>query len=150
MSVNQRRGIALNLTAQIVTAYVGCNDTETGSLPNIVRSILNTILELQAADTLAGVEVDDRSHPHHQSASDIANEGFVVCLEDGLKMKVLKRHLLTAHGLTPAQYREKWALPDDHPMVATDYRKYRSVLAKESGLGLNPFKRPDGVGAVRR
>jgi predicted transcriptional regulator len=69
----------------------------------------------------------------------------LICMEDGLSMKMLKRHLLTVHGITPDEYRAKWDLPESYPMVAADYAKLRSTLARESGLGLKPDDRPSKV-----
>jgi predicted transcriptional regulator len=142
----------LTLASQIVSAHVAHNDTPVAQLPSLIRDIY---------DTLAGIGdtamQPDRGHTprrqpaaqtvphardHHRDHGHAPADDYLVCLEDGLTMKMLKRHLLTVHGLTPDQYRAKWDLPDDYPMVAANYAKLRSSLAKKSGLGLRPEARP--------
>ncbi len=86
--------------------------------------------------------------PYHTTDTCIPRYGqtvfgdHLICMEDGLSMKMLKRHLLTVHGITPDEYRAKWGLPESYPMVAADYARLRSTLARESGLGLKPDDRP--------
>ncbi len=92
-------------------------------------------------DAPAPARVQTRAPARSAAKSKPASEDHLVCLEDGLTMKMLKRHLITVHGLTPDQYRAKWGLPSDYPMVAANYAKLRSSLAKESGLGLRPEAR---------
>jgi predicted transcriptional regulator len=152
----------LALSAQIVAAHAGHNRVEATALPNIIRKIFDTLSELVPEASVTAVT----SHPEHgghdwhnrghaaHSASQ-AHHGYVhpthgqtvfgdhlICMEDGLSMKMLKRHLLTVHGMTPDEYREKWGLPDSYPMVAVEYAKLRSSLALQSGLGLKPEDRP--------
>lgn len=133
----------LVLAAQIVSAHVSHNDTTADELVGLIRDVYQT---LAAIDPTPPRPASGPHHGHtHVSAHVTSNhetDDYLVCLEDGLTMKMLKRHLLTVHGLTPEEYRTKWNLPDDYPMVATNYAKLRSNLAKESGLGLRPEARP--------
>ncbi len=131
------------LVAQIVSAYVGNNVTPTEALPHLIRDIHETLISIGAADHAAETETRPHVHsaPPPAAATRSVAADHLVCLEDGLTMKMLKRHLITVHGLTPDQYRAKWGLPTDYPMVAANYAKLRSSLAKESGLGLRPEAR---------
>jgi predicted transcriptional regulator len=152
----------LALSAQIVSAHTAHNEVGTASLPTVIRNVYNTLatlcppdLEVPAADGYThddhnslGHDHDatDTSHAHnvyvHPSYGQTVFSDHLICMEDGLTMKMLKRHLLTVHGMTPDEYRAKWGLPDDYPMVAADYAKLRSSLALQSGLGLKPEDRP--------
>ena len=86
----------------------------------------------------------------HPTYGQTVFDDHLICMEDGLSMKMLKRHLLTVHGMTPDEYRAKWGLPESYPMVATEYAKLRSSLALQSGLGLKPEDvRPRGAKAAR-
>jgi predicted transcriptional regulator len=147
----------LVLAAQIVTAHVRHNDVSLDAIPPLIRSVYNTLWEIghnlargSARPSAAG------HHPHHHHGEDPSTARSVyvhptygqtvfddrlICMEDGLSMKMLKRHLLTVHGITPEEYRAKWGLPDDYPMVAVTYAKLRSSLALQSGLGLKPEAR---------
>jgi predicted transcriptional regulator len=129
----------LALTTQIVAAYVGANTVEARAVPDLIRDIQRSLIDLQSDDAGSPAE-RRRSDPEwpHQPAVEIRKSVFanhLVCLEDGMRVMMLKRHLRTAHHLTPDQYRAKWGLPADYPMVAPNYAKVRSRLAKESGLG---------------
>jgi predicted transcriptional regulator len=119
----------LKLTAAIVSAHLSYNAVDAHALPAVIQSV-------HAALTNAGAAAPAPARP--APAVPIKKSVFpdhIVCLEDGKRQKILKRHLETAHGLTPAQYREKWQLPHDYPMVAPDYAGTRSTLAKALGLG---------------
>jgi predicted transcriptional regulator len=150
----------LALSARIVAAHAGHNEVEVGALPNMIRNVFKTLAALEPSPKAAkalGSLVHDHSQDDHHLREKIrphSNNGYVhpkfgqtvfgdhlICMEDGLSMKMLKRHLLTVHGITPEEYRAKWGLPDDYPMVAADYAKLRSTLARESGLGLKPDDR---------
>jgi predicted transcriptional regulator len=157
----------LALSAQIVAAHAGHNAVGIKSLPDMIRNVYNTLAELgppgrQAAamaPRLDGEQYPDAhshdGHNHHGHEHPKASDSYVhptygqtvfrdrlICMEDGLSMKMLKRHLLTVHGMTPDDYRKKWGLPETYPMVATEYAKLRSNLALQSGLGLKPEDRP--------
>lgn len=129
MSETTREAELLHLTATIVAAHVAKNSVEGGTLPSLIRSV-------HAA--LAGAGATAVEAPKQEPAVPVKRSVFpdyIVCLEDGKKMKTLKRHLRVAFGLTPEAYRTKWGLPSDYPMVAPNYAKHRSALAKELGLG---------------
>ncbi|MCC6719911.1 MAG: MucR family transcriptional regulator [Acetobacteraceae bacterium] len=122
----------LGLTAQIVSAHVANNAVQPEALPGLIQSVFKT---------LAGVGKEAPEPVKLEPAVPIKRSIFpdhIVCLEDGKKLKMLKRHLATSYNLTPQQYRERWGLPHDYPMVAPDYAKHRSALAKEIGLGRKP------------
>lgn len=122
----------LELTAQIVSAHVSNNSVASDALPSLIQDVHRT---------LAGVGKEVVLPDKPQPAVPIRKSVFpdhIVCLEDGKKLKMLKRHLKTSYNLTPEQYREKWQLPPDYPMVAPSYAKHRSSLAKKIGLGTKP------------
>jgi len=125
----------LGLTAQIVSAHVSNNAVSSDALPSLIQSVYRT---------LSGVGQEPAQPERPQPAVPVKKSVFhdhIVCLEDGKKLKMLKRHLRTAYGLTPEQYREKWGLPADYPMVAPNYAKKRSSLARQIGLGTGGRKR---------
>ena len=128
----------LGLTAQIVAAHVGNNDVARDALPALIKDVYATLASIgelpHAAAAPAPVEKQAPAVPVKKS---IFPE-YIVCLEDGKKLKMLKRHLATSYNMTPEQYREKWNLPADYPMVAPSYAKQRSSLAKRIGLGTKP------------
>lgn len=135
MAEHSPAGNVLGLTAQIVSAHVGNNFVAADTLPSLIQSVYAT---------LAGVGQEviqpERQPPAVPVKKSIFPD-YVVCLEDGKKLKMLKRHLKTAYNLTPEQYRERWGLPSDYPMVAPNYAKHRSTLAKRIGLGTKPRER---------
>ena len=125
----------LALTARIVAAHVSHNTVETDALSSLIHSVY-AALSGMGQDAPAPVLADKP-----QPAVPIKKSVFadhIVCLEDGKKLKMLKRHLQTAFDLTPEQYRERWGLPSDYPMVAPNYASHRSSLAKKIGLGTRP------------
>lgn len=126
----------LGLTAQIVAAHVSNNSVSPDALPSLIQEVYKT---------LAGVGKEPIQPERPQPAVPVKKSVFddhIVCLEDGKKLKMLKRHLKTAYNMTPDQYRERWGLASDYPMVSPNYAKHRSSLAKKSGLGTKP--RGDG------
>ncbi len=143
MQLNQPHNQMLALAVNIVSAHVGHNDTPTKALPGLIKDIYDTLVDIGASAPPPQEAAPTHNHavPHSTAKSHAPAEDHLVCLEDGLTMKMLKRHLITVHGLTPDQYRAKWGLPSDYPMVSADYAKLRSSLAKESGLGLRPGAR---------
>lgn len=124
-------GTYLDLTADIVSAYVSNNTVPQGDLPGLIREVY-TALE-QSGEVVEEVEPEPLKPavPIRRSIHD----DYIICLEDGKKFKSLKRHLRTHYDLSPVEYREKWGLPADYPMVAPNYAKARSDLAKKMGLG---------------
>ncbi|RUM96279.1 transcriptional regulator [Pseudaminobacter arsenicus] len=123
----------LTLTADIVSAYVSNNAVPVAELPALIDRVNAALVSLSAAAQPA----EEQQKPATSVKKSIAND-YIICLEDGKKFKSLKRHLMTHHSMTPEEYREKWNLPRDYPMVAPAYAAARSTLAKEMGLGRKP------------
>lgn len=117
-----------NLTAQIVAAYVGHNNVPAGEIAPLLTTVYQGLTRLGA--NLPGERPEPAVAPKKSIFPD-----YLICLEDGKKLKMLKRHLKTSYKMTPEQYRERWNLPIDYPMVAPNYAKQRSRLAKQIGLG---------------
>ena len=131
----------LGLTAEIVSAHVANNPVSISDLPNLIQEVYRTLSNV-GQPQVAPTEKPQPAVPIKKSVT----PEFLICLEDGKKLKMLKRHLKTAFNLTPDQYREKWGLSSDYPMVAPNYTKHRSSLAKSIGLGTKPRGRPPGRG----
>ena len=123
----------LGLTAQIVAAHVAHNTVPADHLPSLIQEIYRTLSGL-GREAPAVLEKPAPAVPVKKSIF----PDYLVCLEDGKKLKMLKRHLSTSYDMTPEQYREKWGLPADYPMVAPNYASHRSSLAKKIGLGTKP------------
>ena len=121
----------LQMTTQVVSAYVGNNTVAEGQLSEIIRSVYGSLTTLEASGTGDAVPEQKPAVPVKRSIT----PDYIVCLEDGKKLKMLKRHLRTTYDLTPDEYRAKWGLPADYPMVAPNYAKQRSAFAKKIGLG---------------
>ena len=119
------------ITADVVSSYVGKNKVPATELPNLIASVHNTFSNLAGHDVSASSPEQPPAVPINRSVT----ENHLVCLEDGMEFKSLKRHLKSHHNLSPEQYRDKWGLPADYPMVAPSYSLKRSRLAKENGLG---------------
>ena len=120
----------LDMTAEIVSSYVSNNQVEADALPQLIRNIYETVSGL--ADAVEPVvEIQDPAVPISKSIL----PDYLVCLEDGRKLKMLKRYLRSKFDMTPEEYRAKWGLPADYPMVAPNYAKLRSKHAKQIGLG---------------
>lgn len=119
---------AIALTADIVASHVQNNSVAINDLPQLIRTVHDSLTALSGA---APAEKPQPAVPVRKSVT----PDHIICLEDGRKLKMLKRHLATAYGMTPEEYREKWGLPADYPMVAPNYAKQRSTLAKKIGLG---------------
>ncbi|WP_457798645.1 MucR family transcriptional regulator [Methylocystis sp. S23] len=121
----------IELAADIVSAYVSNNSVPAGDLPQLISEVYNALLRVGSNVPAAPAEPPKPAVAVKRS---VTND-YIVCLEDGKKFKSLKRHLRTQYGLSPEEYREKWGLPADYPMVAPNYAKARSNLAKQMGLG---------------
>ncbi|MCX7900227.1 MAG: MucR family transcriptional regulator [Methylocystis sp.] len=121
----------IELAAEIVSAYVSNNSVPAGDLPGLIGEVYNALLRVGSGVAAAPSEPLKPAVPIKKSVSN----DYIICLEDGKKFKSLKRHLRTQYGLSPENYREKWGLPSDYPMVAPSYAKARSNLAKQMGLG---------------
>ena len=129
MANQENRSELLELTSEIVAAHVSNNTLSVKDLPQLIRDVYAT---LETVGT--GNKILDPLTPVVPIRKSVTPE-FLVCLEDGKKLKMLKRHLKTSYNMTPEEYRQKWNLPRDYPMVAPNYAKQRSDLAKEIGLG---------------
>jgi predicted transcriptional regulator len=125
----------LELTTEIVVAHVGNNTLPVSELPNLIEDVYKTLAAVGTVQAVA--ETPKPAVPVKKSVY----PDYIICLENGKKLKMLKRHLKTAHNMTPEEYREKWGLPMDYPMVAPNYAEHRSNLAKEIGLGTKPRRR---------
>jgi predicted transcriptional regulator len=121
----------IGLTAEIVSAYVSNNTVASSDIPSLINQVHSALLRVSSGQGEPAAEPSKPAVPVKRSV----HPDFIVCLEDGKKFKSLKRHLRTRYGLTPEQYRDKWALPLDYPMVAPNYAATRSQLAKQMGLG---------------
>lgn len=120
----------LHLTTEIVSSYVSNNSVGVSDITPVIENIYKTLSSLGAEqDSLA-----DRPQPAVPIKKSIQPD-YLICLEDGKKLKMLKRHLKTAYDMSPEEYRERWGLPADYPMVAPSYAERRSKLAKDIGLG---------------
>jgi predicted transcriptional regulator len=127
----------IDLTANIVSAYLSNNPTPASEIPNLISQIHAALLRVSSGRNDAPPEPAKPAVSIKKSI----NPDFLVCLEDGKRFKSLKRHLRTQYNMTPVQYRDKWGLPADYPMVAPNYAVARSQLAKKMGLGQQRPKR---------
>ncbi|MBZ0164798.1 MAG: MucR family transcriptional regulator [Notoacmeibacter sp.] len=127
----QRADTLIDLTADVVAAYVSNNVVPAGELPGLIAEIHAALGRVAGGVQVASTEKPKPAVNPKKSVFD----DYIICLEDGKKFKSLKRHLMTHYGLTPEQYREKWGLDANYPMVAPSYASARSRLAKEMGLG---------------
>ena len=124
------RGALLALTANIVAAHVARNSVPVADLPNLITQVYGSLAGI-GGETIGTTERPQPAVAVKKSVTD----DYLVCLEDGKRLKMLKRHLKTAYDMTPEQYRERWSLPPDYPMVAPKYAAQRRDLAKKIGLG---------------
>jgi predicted transcriptional regulator len=120
----------LALTTEIVAAHVSNNTVAVGDLPQLINQVYNSLANIGNVPTTP----TERPQPAVPIKKSV-HPDYIVCLEDGKKLKMLKRHLKTAYNMTPESYRERWGLSADYPMVAPNYARQRSRLAKEIGLG---------------
>ncbi|WP_312796002.1 MucR family transcriptional regulator [Tianweitania sp.] len=127
----------MELTADVVAAYVSNNSVPASELPNLIADIHAALGRVGSSVTAAEPVVQDKQKPAVNPKKSV-HDDYIVCLEDGKKFKSLKRHLMTHYSMTPEQYREKWGLDSSYPMVAPNYAAARSQLAKSMGLGRKP------------
>ena len=125
-------GDLLALTSEIVAAHVSNNPVSNTDLPSVIETVFGTLSTLRA-----GKEAEVEQKPAVPIKKSVTDD-YIICLEDGKKLKMLKRHLNTAYGMTPEEYRQKWGLSPDYPMVAPNYSRTRKDLAKKIGLGRKP------------
>ncbi len=132
MADNSQDSNVLGLTAQIVSAHVSNNSVAADSLPALIQDVYRSLVAVGRDEVIPAKQ--EPAVPIKKSVF----ADYIICLEDGKKMKMLKRHLKTAYNMSPEKYREKWGLSSDYPMVAPNYAKHRSTLAKKIGLGTKP------------
>lgn len=123
----------ITLTSDIVAAHVSNNNVSGEELPSLITSVYGALAGLGSAPA----PVESRPEPPVSIRASVKPD-YIVCLEDGKKLKMLKRHLMTHYNMTPEQYRQRWNLPADYPMVAPNYAEKRRELAKQIGLGRKP------------
>ena len=131
MSDNSSGGTYIELTASIVSAYVSNNSVPAQDLSALINQVHSALTRVSSGQ---GEIASEPLKPAVSVKKSITSD-YIVCLEDGKKFKSLKRHLRTQYNMTPEQYRDKWSLPPDYPMVAPNYAMARSALAKQMGLG---------------
>lgn len=119
------------MTAEVVSAYVGNNMVAAGQIPEVIKNVYSTLTGLDANSW------DQKSAPPKPAVpiKKSVTDDHIICLEDGKKLKMLKRHLRSTYDMSPDEYRARWSLPLDYPMVAPNYAKQRSAFAKKIGLG---------------
>ena len=131
MAENPAESRYIELTANIVSAYVSNNSVPSAEIPNLIGQVHSALKRVSGGQAALTADQPKPVVPVKRSVT----SDYIVCLEDGKKFKSLKRHLRTQYKMTPEQYREKWSLPPDYPMVAPNYAAARSQLAKQMGLG---------------
>ncbi|WP_109355901.1 MucR family transcriptional regulator [Sphingorhabdus sp. EL138] len=124
-----RDDMFISMTSNIVSAHVANNNMAVSDIPNFIEKIHSSLVGL------ANRDISEQMEEPAVPIVDSVKPSYIVCLEDGEKMKMLKRHLMTHHNLTPEEYKKKWGLPSDYPMVCSQYSAKRSDLAKRNGLG---------------
>jgi len=121
----------LRMAVDVVAAYVSKNQLPAGQIPDVIHTVFNSLNQLDNQAPEVKAEAPRPAVPLKKSVT----PDYIVCLEDGKKLKMLKRHLRTTYGMTPDEYRARWGLPPDYPMVAPNYAAQRSDFAKKIGLG---------------
>ncbi|HVI52451.1 MAG TPA: MucR family transcriptional regulator [Candidatus Sulfotelmatobacter sp.] len=139
MSEQSSQNELLALTTEIVAAHVGNNNVALSELPQLINEVFRTLSSVGTTPS-----TPERPQPAVPVKKSVTPD-YIICLEDGKKLKMLKRHLKTAYNMTPEEYRDRWNLPADYPMVAPNYAQHRSSLAKKIGLGTKPRKRRRAV-----
>ncbi len=133
MSSDSATSPALEYVARIVSAHISNNSVQAADLPALIQQVYTALTTLGAAPAQAA----EKREPAVAVKKSVFPD-YIVCLEDGKKLKMLNRHLMTSYNLTPDAYRERWGLPSSYPMVAPSYAERRSALAKSIGLGRKP------------
>jgi predicted transcriptional regulator len=139
MSSNPSKSDVLGWTAQILSSHLQHNTVALSDLPEAINSVYRSLHTLSSGET-----PQEEIRPAVTVRRSITPD-YIVCLEDGKKLKMLKRHLKTAYNMTPDEYRQKWGLPAEYPMVAPNYARQRSALAKKIGLGSKGRRRRGGA-----
>ena len=133
-TVEFQSDMLMELTSEVVSAYVSNNPVSTNELPNLISEVYASLAKVSGSEAGGAAHNTKPAVPIKKSLHD----DYIICLEDGQKFKSLKRHLRSHYDMSPEEYREKWGLPADYPMVAPNYAKARSRLAREMGLGRKP------------
>ncbi|MFQ5984617.1 MAG: MucR family transcriptional regulator [Alphaproteobacteria bacterium] len=141
MSEQRNSSELLALTTEIVASHVANNNVTVAELPQLIQQVYNSLAAAVPGDVQRPVERPQAVVPIKRSVT----PDYIICLEDGKKLKMLKRHIKTRYNMTPQEYRERWGLPADYPMVAPNYAAQRSALAKKIGLGKKPRRRRRGA-----
>ena len=128
---SQNDDTMVRLVAEVVSAYVGYNTVASSEVPDLIKTVHQSFRAAQNHDDPAPQDMPKPAAPVRKSVHD----DYIICLEDGKKLKMLKRYLRTQYGMSPEEYRRKWGLPSDYPMVAPRYSRQRSAFAKKIGLG---------------
>lgn len=139
------QSLLIELTADIVSAYVSNNPLPVASLPDLIASVNLSLASIRPTAEPEQPKQEPAVNPKRSVFPD-----YIVCLEDGKKFKSLSRHLATHYNLTPDEYRQKWGLKSDYPMVAPSYSAIRSALAKSAGLGRKPAAKPAKINGKKR
>ena len=139
MSAQTTASELLSLTTEIVAAHVTHNTVPLNDLPQLINDVYQMLFSV--GNPFIQVSCLQAAVPIKKSVT----LDYIICLEDGKKLKMLKRHLKTAYNMTPEEYRERWQLPHDYPMVAPNYAKHRSMLAKKIGLGTKSRKQHNAL-----
>jgi predicted transcriptional regulator len=126
----------VDITAEIVSAFVSNNTVQSSQIPEIIKEVHNTLQTIYEGSEYL-IDGNNSLKPAANPKKSIFPD-YIICLEDGQKFKSLKRHLMTHYKMSPEEYRAKWNLPSDYPMVAPNYAEARSALAKKIGLGHTP------------
>lgn len=127
----ETHAMLIQMTSEVVAAYVSNNPVQANDLPNVITRVHSTMMDLSSVEQDEPVKGTSPAVSVRKSIT----PDYLICLEDGKRFKSLKRHLRSKYNLSPEEYREKWSLPADYPMVAPNYAKQRSELAKKMGLG---------------
>ena len=136
----------LRMTTDVVAAYVSNNTLPTGQLADVISAVYTSLRGLEGRASEPRQEPLKPAVPVRKSIT----PDYLVCLEDGKKLKMLKRHLRSTYNMTPDEYRSKWALPPDYPMVAPNYAEQRSAFAKKIGLGRTSSRQPGDARAAKK
>ena len=139
---NDTQETLITLTSDIVAAHVSNNSVAVGDLPTLISNVYQALAGLSTTEPAA----PPAPEPAVSVRSSVKHD-HIVCLEDGKKLKMLKRHLATRYNMTPEQYRQRWNLPADYPMAAPDYAAMRADLARKNGLGRKPGQSPKAKAA---
>ncbi|RWG08278.1 MucR family transcriptional regulator [Mesorhizobium sp.] len=145
IDIENNQSQLIELTADIVSAYVSNNPVPVASLPDLIASVNSSLAKVRQPAEPEKPAQEPAVNPKRSVFPD-----YIICLEDGKKFKSLKRHLSVHYGLTPEEYREKWGLARDYPMVAPNYAEQRSALARASGLGRKPAVKSSKKAPARR